>query len=195
MLCCLVSCSNGKYTTTSERGEDGKPLTPVSGTSFAAPYTAGALALALQLHRQNLRNPAAQGIAALQGLPAEERDKGVVQRFVNDALVRGALQLDAFGINRAESSSKQGAGERGHDKRKTAHKETYSVELMHQACVLHVLQQRLLPAWCARGATVFILRCTSWSSTPECVECLQCYCQLLLHVPQLAHDYEQPMCC
>jgi subtilisin family serine protease len=111
VCCCCTLCSDGKYTTTSERGADGSPLTPVSGTSFAAPYTAGALALALQLHRQNIQNPEAQGIAALQGLPAEEREKGFVQRFVNDALVRGALQLDTFGMNTTESTSKQGGGE------------------------------------------------------------------------------------
>jgi hypothetical protein len=161
LLLCCVLCSDGKYTTTSERGEDGKPLIPVSGTSFAAPYTAGALALALQLHRQNLRDPAAQGIAALQGLPAEERDKGFGQRFVNDALVRGALQLDAFGRSSAESTSKQGAGERSHQKRKTIHKEAQSEELVHRACVHHMLQQRLLSAECAGGATVFSLCCAS----------------------------------
>lgn len=103
--------SDGKYTTKTESSSDGIPLTPVSGTSFAAPYTAGALALALQLHRQNLENPEAQGIAALQGLGAEEREKGFVQGFVNDALVRGALQLDTFGMFRPETTSKQGAGE------------------------------------------------------------------------------------
>jgi hypothetical protein len=66
----------------------------------------------MQLHRQNLKSLGAQGIASLQGLPAEERDKGFVQGFVDDALVRGALQLEAFGMSREESTSKQGAGER-----------------------------------------------------------------------------------
>jgi hypothetical protein len=106
----FLFCSDGKYTTPSETGVDGQPLSPVSGTSFAAPYTAGALALALQIHRQNLRNPEAQGIAALQGLTPEQKEKGFVQGFVNDAVVRGAMQLDTFGMYREESTSKQGAG-------------------------------------------------------------------------------------
>lgn len=102
--------SDTKYTTPDHRDANGLALQPVSGTSFAAPYTAGAIALALQIHRQHLKTPDTQGIAALQGSGQEHRELGFNQEFVNSAVVAGALQMETNGMHRHESTSKQGAG-------------------------------------------------------------------------------------
>ncbi|KAF8060294.1 vpr [Scenedesmus sp. PABB004] len=112
----------GRYTTPAFR-DGGAPLAPVSGTSFAAPYAAGALALALQLHRAAAAPGAGPDAPALASLPppvgllaggaggaAAPAPPRFDQAWVNAALSATARPLDANMMFVEESVAKQGAG-------------------------------------------------------------------------------------
>lgn len=101
----VTTYGRGKYTT-DDYIDAGEWLEPVSGTSYSAPYTAAAIALALQYHRESLANNSRAGIAQLRSNPRARFD----QAFVMSALMATGTQVGTSGVHTLETTAKQGAG-------------------------------------------------------------------------------------
>lgn len=127
---------SGRYTLPPYTNDDGSLLEPVSGTSYAAPYAAGGLALALQLHTARIGDVSSSasgsgssGSSSDSGTGSEDADTATSigsdhstalrtawraafnQRRINAALASTARPLGTNGLYVAEATAKQGAGE------------------------------------------------------------------------------------